>query len=121
MGQIPIQTGVRVENGTFRKSYPTNLRHKIVESGLSQGELVSVHGARATKTASGEDRGGIAWRGVHYRVLGDKLCSLDSASTITEIGTVSSDGLLCNFTYGFDRLAVRSNDRLYYYDGSTLT
>ncbi len=30
MGQIPIQTGVRVENGTFRKSYPTNLRHKIV-------------------------------------------------------------------------------------------
>lgn len=121
MAQFPIQTGVRVENGSFRTSYPTNLRHKIVESGLSQGQLVSTHGAREVVQGPGRDRGGINWDNVHYRVLGGQLCRLEANGAIGVIGDVGSDGLACQFSYGFDRLGIRSNDRLFYYDGASLT
>lgn len=121
MGQVPIQTGVRVKDGAFRKSYPVNLQHKLVESGVSKGELVTTRGAREVSTGSGTDRGGIAWNGVHYRVMGDQLCSIAQDGTVTELGEVANDGLLCSFAVSFDRLGVTSADRLYYFDGTTLT
>lgn len=121
MVQIPIQSGVRVANRSLRVSYPVNLRHKAVESGVSNGELVTTHGAVQTSSGPGNDRGGINWNGVHYRVMGDKLCSLDLIGTVTQIGTVADDGLLCRFDYGFDRLGINAAESLYYYDGSALT
>jgi hypothetical protein len=118
--QIPIQTGVRVKDGSFRKSYPLNLRHKIVESGLSKGELVAAHGARQLSTGPGADRGGTVWEGKHYRVMGTKLVRVAANGTATELGTLVSDGLNVGFAHGFDQLAIASSQRLYYWNDSSL-
>lgn len=121
MAQIPIQTGVQVKDGSFRTSYPVNLQHKIVESGVSKGELVSAYGARQLSVGNGVDRGGVVWNGVHYRMMGDKFVRVATDGTITQVASFIDDGLTVRFAYGFDRLGIASGERLYYFDGSTLT
>lgn len=121
MVQIPIQTGVRVRGGAFQTSYPVNLYQHLIESGLSKGELISERGARQIATGPGIDRGGTVWNDALYRVMGSKLVQVGADDTITELGTLETDGLNCLFAHGFDQFAVGSSERLYYYDGGTLT
>lgn len=118
--QFPLQSGVRVKDGSFRISHPVNLRHKIVDSGVSRGELVNTPGAVQIATGPGIDRGGTLWTGGHYRVMSNKLVSVSQAAVITTLGTLESDGRNCSFAHGFGRFAVASSQRLYYWDGSTL-
>ena len=120
MPQVPIVSGVRVKNGSFQKAHPVNLHHKLVESGVSKGELVHTRGARTIGNGPGTDRGGIEWNGVQYRVMGNQLCSVGATGTVTQLGSVGSDGLQVGFAVGFDRIAIRSATRLYYYNGSAL-
>jgi hypothetical protein len=112
---------VRVKDGSFQISHPVNLHHKLVDSGESKGELVHTRGALTMGTGPGIDRGGVEWNGVQYRVMGDQLCRVADAGTVTSLGTVGSDGLAVSFAVGFDRIAVRSATTLFYYDGTTLT
>lgn len=121
MVQVPIQSGVRVADGSYRTSYPVNLRHKAVQSGVSNGELVTTQGAVLKGTGPGADRGGINWNDTHYRVMGGKLCSIGASGAVTQLGTVADDGLLCRFDYGFDRLAINAMQNLYYWNGSALS
>lgn len=116
--QFPLQSGVRVKDGAFRTSHPLNLAHKVVESGVSRGELVNTPGAVAIGTGPGVDRGGTWWEGGHYRVMGDKLVSV--TGSISTLGTLVSDGRRVSFAHGFGRFAVASSQRLYYWDGSAL-
>lgn len=120
MVQIPIIKGVTVQDGAFAASYPVNLEPRALESGVSAGQLVSTRGAVTKATGPGADRGGIEWNGTLYRVMGSKLCSVTSAGAITELGDVGTDGRLCRFTYSFDRLAVRSAGKLWYWNGTAL-
>jgi hypothetical protein len=117
--QVPIQTGVKLQDGGFATSYPTNLEHRVVESGVSQGQLVSTRGVSVLATGPGMDRGGIYWNGVHYRVMGTKLVTV-AGSTITTLGDVGGSSLV-RMAYSFDRLAIVSDGRLFYWDGSALT
>lgn len=117
--QLPIQTGVKLQDGSFARSYPINLEHRLVESGVSQGQLVSVRGAETLADGPGRDRGGIYWDGVHYRVMGTSLVTV-SASTITTLGSIPGTSLV-RMAYSFDRLAIVADGRFFYWDKANLT
>jgi hypothetical protein len=89
------------------------------DSGISSGFLRPADGIVQNGTGPGEDRGGIEWNGTCYRVMGSKLVSINSAGIVTVLGDVGGSGLV-TFDYSFDRLAIASSGRLFYWNGSTL-
>ena len=103
----------------FVESYPVNREPVVLNTGLSEGYLRAAPGIASLGTGPGEDRGAINWNGVCYRVSGNKLITVSSAGTVTELGDVGP-GDLCAFDYSFDRLAFNSGTNLYYWDGTTL-
>jgi hypothetical protein len=118
--QIPVLSGVFTDTAPdLRQSYPVNLVPVSFGSGLSNGYLRPGDGIVHFGTGPGVDRGGIEWRGTHYRVMGTKLVSVSSTGAVAELGDVGTGGQ-CSFDYSFDRLAIASGTRLYYWDG-TLT
>jgi hypothetical protein len=119
MTQIPIQTGTRLARGGFETAFPVNLEHDLESSGISDGQLVTARGAVAFTSGPGVDRGGIMWNGIMYRVMGTKLVSV-VGSTVNELGDVGGTDPV-RMAYSFDRLAVASNGRLFYWNGATLT
>lgn len=121
--QIPILSGIFTDTTPdFRASYPVNLVPVPVSTGISGGYLRPADGLVVFGAGPGVDRGGIAWNGVCYRVMGSKLVSVASDGATTTLGDVGnlSDARVI-FDYSFDRLAVMSDGRLFYWDGTTLT
>lgn len=119
--QIPILNGIYTDSGPdLRTSYPVNLVPVPKNSGVSAGFLRPADGIVANGTGPGIDRGGINWRGACYRVMGTNLVSVASNGTVTTLGDVGT-GDLVTFDYSFDRLAIASGGRLYYWNGTTLT
>jgi len=113
--QIPILNGIFTDTAPdFRQSYPVNLVPVALGSGISNGYLRPGDGIVQLATGPGVDRGGIEWQGVCYRVMGTKLVTVSSTGTITELGDVGSGGQV-TMDYSFDRLAIASGGRLYYY------
>ena len=120
MAQVQILQGIYTDNTPdFRQSYPVNLVPVALPQGISSGYLRPADGIVEYATGPGIDRGGIEWNGGCYRVMGTKLVSVDSSGNITELGDVGSGGQV-TMDYSFDRLAIASGGRLYYWDG-TLT
>ena len=116
--QIPILNGIFTDNTPeLRTSYPVNLMPVPKVSGISNGFLRPGDGIVANGTGPGIDRGGINWRGECYRVMGTKLVEVSSNGAVTVLGDVGSGGLV-TFDYSFDRLAIASGGRLYYWDGA---
>jgi len=116
--QIPILSGIFSDNTPeLRTSYPVNLMPVPKVSGISNGFLRPGDGIVANGTGPGIDRGGINWRGECYRVMGTKLVEVSSNGAVTVLGDVGSGGLV-TFDYSFDRLAIASGGRLYYWDGA---
>jgi hypothetical protein len=115
--QIPILNGVFADNAPdFRQSYPVNMVPVALKNGISNGYLRPGDGVVQYATGPGVDRGGIEWQGVCYRVMGSKLVTVSSTGTITELGDVGGPMTdLVSFDYSFDRLAIASGGRLYYY------
>ena len=101
------------------RSYPVNLRPVIVDSGISKGYLTTAPGVRKMATTQ-IDRGGYEWGAVHYRVLGTQLVRVSDDGSITELGDVGSGGPV-QFASSFDRMALASGGRLYYYTNNTLS
>ena len=121
MTQLPIMAGTVVKDGTFAASYPVNLEPRALDSGVSKGQLVTTRGAVSLGTGPGIDRGGINWNDTLYRVMGSKLVRVSAGGVVTVLGDVGTDGLVCGFDYSFDRLGIRSANKLYYWNGTTLT
>lgn len=121
--QIPILNGIYTDNGPdLRTSYPVNLIPVPKQSGISNGFLRPADGIVANGSGPGIDRGGINWQGVCYRVMGTKLVTVASNGAVTELGDVGGPvDSLVTMDYSFDRLAIASGGRLYYWDGVTLT
>ena len=121
MAQIPIVSGIYTDNGPdLRTAYPVNMMPVPKGSGVSEEYLRPVDGiVRFGTTLAGLDRGGINWRGICYRVMGTKLVSVSSAGAVTVLGDVEAGGYV-TMDYSFDRLAIASGGRLYYWDGATL-
>jgi len=119
--QIPILSGTLTDSaGDFRTTYPINMVPVPVQHGISKGYLRPGDGLMQNGTGPGVSRGAILWNGVCYRVMGTKLCKVSETGTITELGDVGSGGP-CSFAYSFDRLAVTSGGRLYYWNGEDVT
>lgn len=117
--QIGIQSGVKLIDGAFAESFPVNLEHVTINSGVSQGQLETTRGAAIMTTGPGLDRGGVMWNGVQYRVMGTKLVRVVGA-TVTTLGDVGGTGPV-RMNYGFDRLGIASDGHLFYWDGTALT
>lgn len=121
MAQIPILNGVYADQvADFRTSYPRNLVPVPKQTGISQGYLRPADGLALFGTGPGVDRGGINWNGTCFRVMGTKLVSVSSAGAVTTLGDVGTGGQV-TMDYSFDRLAIWSGGRLYYWNGATLT
>lgn len=122
--QISILNGVFTDQeANFRASLPINCVAVPLKTDVSNGYLRVADGIRRIETTgmpAGLSRGGINWNGVAYRVIGTKLVRIDPTGNVTVIGDVGAGGQ-CSFAYSFDRLAVGSANRLYYYNGSSLT
>lgn len=118
--QIPVLNGVYTDGvADFRTSYPVNLVPVPKEQGISKGYLRPADGLIATAIGPGVSRGGVSWNGNCYRVMGTKLVRVNSDDTVTELGDVGGTGQVV-FDYSFDRLAVASDGKLFYWDGVTL-
>lgn len=118
--QIPILNGIFTDgNADFRTSYPVNLVPIPKQNGISQGYLRPADGLVEFATGPDTDRGGIEWNGICYRVMGTKLVRVDEDGTVTELGDVGGTGQV-SMTYSFDRLAIASGGKLFYWNG-TLT
>lgn len=113
--QIPILSGVFTDTAPdFRQSYPINMAPVAFGSGISNGYLRPADGIVQFTTGPGVDRGGISWEGLLYRVMGTRLVRVDNDGTVVDLGDVGTGGQV-TFDYSFDRLAIASGGRLYYY------
>lgn len=120
--QIAILSGVYADGSpNLRTSLPRNLVPVPKSSGISSGYLRPADGIKSVANPQlGVDRGGINWNGGCYRVLGTSLVLLNADDTVTYIGEVGIGGPV-SMDYSFDRLAIASGGRLYYWSGSLLT
>ena len=117
MVQIPILSGIYSDEASdFRTSLPVNLVPVPKGQGISNGYLRPADGINAFATGPGADRGGIVWNGTHYRAMGSKLVTVSSAGIVTTLGDIGNDDQPATFDYGFDKLAIASNGKLFYYD-----
>ncbi len=120
--QLSVLSGIYTDSApALRTAYPVNLQPVPIDSGISKGFLRPADGIVANGTGPGVDRGGVNWNGVCYRVMGTKLVSVASNGTVTTLADVGGPtNTLVTFDYSFDRLAIASGGRLYYWNG-TLT
>lgn len=119
MVQIPILSGIYSDEASdFRSSLPVNLVPVPKGQGISNGYLRPADGINAFATGPGRDRGGIVWKGVHYRAMGASLVKVGSTGGITVLGDIGDDAQPATFDYGFDKLAIASNGKLFYWDGA---
>lgn len=119
--QIPILNGIYTDGvSDFRTSYPRNMTPVPKQQGISEGYLRPSDGIVEFGTGPGIGRGGVNWNGVCYRVMGDKLVSIDPNGLYTVLGSVAGSGQV-TFDYSFDRLGVASGGSLYYWNGAALT
>lgn len=116
--QIPILTGIYSDEvADFRTSMPRNLTAVPKAQGISLGYLASDEGIIERATGQGADRGAIEWNGACYRVSGEKLVRVNADWTVTVLGDVGPGGPVA-MDYSFDRLAINSGARLYYWNGA---
>ena len=118
--QIGILNGIYTDNSPdFRTSYPVNMIPVPKDNGVSKGYLRPADGLVSNGTGPGIDRGGINWNGVCYRVMGTKLVTVASNGTVTVLGDVGGPvSTLVTLDYSFDRLAIASGGRLYYWNSA---
>lgn len=124
--QIPILQSVFTDStADFRTSMPVNVVPVPKDTGISKGYLRTADGLTEFATGPDKDRGGINWRETCYRVMGTKLVSVDQGGAVTVLGDVGAGTVALSdrvsMDYSFDRLAIASGGRLYYWDGTTLT
>lgn len=118
--QIPILNGIKADSrASFRTVYPRNLVPVPKPSGIAEGFLAPADGIESFASGFGADRGGYLWNSVLYRVSGSKLIRIGSDAVVTVCGDVGAGGYV-TMDAGFDRLAIWSGGRLYYWDGSNL-
>jgi hypothetical protein len=125
---VPILSGIYTDDAAdMRVGLPVNLMPTVLDSGLSKGYLRPAEGFVSQGAGPGVSRGGINWPDAGgndrlYRVMGTKLVQIDSAGIVSVLGDVGSGGQ-CTLDYSFDRLAICSGGRFYYWqpDITTLT
>lgn len=121
MVQIAVLNGIFAdESADFRTSYPVNLIPVPKQNGISAGYLRPADGIELFGTGPGSDRGAIRWNDALYRVMGTKLVRVDSVGAVTVLGDVGGTNQV-SFDYSFDRLAIASGGKLFYWSGTALS
>lgn len=119
--QVPVLNGIYTDGvSDFRTSYPRNMVPVPKQQGISSGYLRPADGIVKLGDGPGVDRGGINWNGKCYRVMGTKLVEITESGVAYPLGDVGGSGPV-TMDYSFDNLAIVSSERLYYFNGSTLT
>lgn len=119
--QVSILSGLSTSGTNLRTSLPRNLVPVPKSSGISSGYLRPADGMKVFATSDyGNDRGGINWNGECYRVMGTSLVKVSANGVVQLLGDVGEGGAV-TMDYSFDRLAIASSRRLFYWDGKTLT
>ena len=122
MAQIPILAGVYTDQaGDIRTAYPVNLVPTPNGSGISDAYLRPADGIVGNGTGPGNDRGGINWNGVCYRVMGSKLVTVGATGAVTVLGDVGNDGRQVTLDYSFDLLGIASAGSLWFWNPATST
>lgn len=117
MPSIPLLGGMVANNqAEFVESVPLNLEPVAVDNKIASGQFRAPAGLIPHWTGPGDDRGGINWNGRQFRVMGTKLVEIG----VGIIGDVGPGGRVA-LDYGFDRLSIASNQKLFYYDDNGLT
>lgn len=118
--RIGLLSGIlAATTGELGVSYPVNLEVVPVDNKIAKAQFIPTPGTKPHGEGPGADRGGIYWNGVHYRVMGSKLVSVDQFGGIIELGEIGGEGRV-GFDYSFDRLAIRSFGNLFYWNGEAL-
>lgn len=121
--KIPIAKGIYTTSGyDFRESYPVNMTVVVQNTGVDEAYLRTAEGIEFHfQLPFYPDRGGINWRGDHYRVVGANLIKYGPGASYTLIGgLLGGTSSQVTMDYSFDRLAIAIEGKLYYYDGTTL-
>jgi hypothetical protein len=115
--QVDILKGVYNKDADYGEKYPKNIMPIAQQTNVSTGYLKNVNGVVqfTDSTDWGLDRGGINWNGRLFRALGQFLVEIDSTGNIFKRGEIGNDFKNVSFAYGFDRLAIVSNGKLFYY------
>lgn len=117
--KIPIVSGIYTTDSLdMRTAYPKNLIPVPSANGISTEYLKPADGLVKFADVPGFDRGGINWNNELYRVCGSKLVKVDADGTVTTLGDVGGTTEQVTMTYSFDRLAIASNNDLFYYSDS---
>ena len=113
--QIPILSGIFTDNDpSIRTAYPVNLMPVLKQSGVNNSYLRPADGIIENGTGPGIARGGINWNDELYRVMGSKLVKIASDGAVTTLGDVGGSTANVTMDYSFDRLAIASNNNLFY-------
>lgn len=119
--RAPLLSGITADGtAEFKTSYPINLEVVPVDNKIAKAQFRMAAGATSFATGPGTDRGGIEWNGALLRVMGTKLVNIAAGGAITELGDVGGSGPVA-LAYSFDRLAIRSGEKLFYWTGSALS
>ena len=118
--EIPIVSGIYSDSTpALRTSYPVNLMPVPKSNGISGSFIRPCPGISLFGVGPGIDRGGIAREGICYRVMGEFLVRVNSDGSVDSLGSVGGAvGQSCSFTYSFDRLAITSAGRMFYWSPS---
>lgn len=122
--KIPIISGIYTDSkADFRAAYPVNMKPIVEDTGINNGYLRPVEGITAKATVCpGISRGAITWNNEHFRVMGSSIIKIDSNNVLTNYGDVGDNGEHVSLAYSFDRLAIASNEYLFYLEpDGTLT
>lgn len=122
--KIPILNGIFTDNQPdFQASYPVNMVPVAGDTGINSGYLKPHDGIMELGAGPGLDRGGIERLGVHYRVMGTKLVSIDAEGNAVELGNIGGTDQVPfrpQSSYSFDLLAIAASGNLYYYNASSI-
>ena len=120
--KIPILSGIYADTSPeWRTSYPYNLVPVPKETGINEGFLGPTDGLAVFGTGPGVGRGRINWNGVCYAVMGAKLVKVAADGTHTTLGELGATTDQVTMDYSFDRLAIASGGKLWYWNGTTLS
>lgn len=121
MPAVSLIKGSKMESGgvDYRDSVPVNMFAVPREELESNGYMYQMYGLTDLTTGSGIDRGGlwVSAEGLesHYRVSGTDLIEVDSAGTVTVLGTVPGTEQ-CSISYSFNNVIVVGNEQLFYFN-----
>ncbi len=120
--QIPFISGSAVDSdATLREALPVNMIPIPGQGSTNDGYLRPAEGVIPFGPGGpGVDRGGIVWNGLHYRVSGTALITVDALGAVVNLGTIGGTGPV-RLDYSFDNLGILANGLLYFWNGTVLT